>query len=138
MPIKRTDRVGALLQAAISELLLRDVKDPRVGLVTVTGVELSADLKHARVFVSTLGDASTRERSMQGLASARAYVQSHVGKRLGLRFTPELRFVLDPSLETADRLERLLRTTHRADDREAEDAPPPEVPAGRGGRERPR
>jgi ribosome-binding factor A len=112
MPASRSDRVGALLQAAIAELLLRDIKDPRIGMVTVTGVDLSVDLKHARVFVSVLGDATARERSLRGLASARSYLQSQVGKRLGLRFTPELRFALDPSFDAAARVESLLRGLH--------------------------
>ncbi len=119
MPAKRTDRVGALLKAALSELLLRGVKDPRVGMVTVTGVDLSPDLKHARVFVSTLGDEAARERTLAGLASARAYLQAHAGKRLGLRFTPELRFEVDPSFEAADKVERLLREVRRARRNEA-------------------
>jgi ribosome-binding factor A len=110
---KRSDRVGALVQGVIAELLLRDVKDPRIGMVTVTGVELSPDLKHARVYVSALGDDAARERSLQGLASARPYLQSQVGRRLGLRFTPELRFALDPSLERAARIDRLLHEQGR-------------------------
>lgn len=106
----RTDRVGALLQSALSELLLRGVKDPRVGMVTITGVKLSPDLKHASVYVTSLGDAQKPERMLAGLASARAYLQSQVGRRLGLRFTPELRFELDPSIEAAARLDRLLHS----------------------------
>jgi len=115
MPAKRTNRVGALLQTALAELLLRDVKDPRVRMVTVTGVDMSPDLKHARVFVSALGDDDARARALAGLASARAYLQSHAGRKIGLRFTPELRFELDPSFETADRIERLLRDIHGAE-----------------------
>ncbi len=114
MPAKRTDRVGALLKAALAELLLRDVKDPRVRLVTVTGVDLSPDLKYARVFVSALGDDEAQTRSLAGLASARAYLQAHAGRRLGLRFTPALHFELDPSFAAADRVERLLRDLHPA------------------------
>jgi len=112
MPGKRTDRVGALLKSALAELLLREVKDPRVRMVTVTGVDVSLDLKHARVFVSALGDDAARARSLAGLASARAYLQSHAGRKIGLRFTPELRFELDPSFDAADRVERLLREIH--------------------------
>jgi ribosome-binding factor A len=112
MPAKRTDRVGALLKVALSELLLREVKDPRVGMVTVTGVDLSPDLKHARVFVSALGGEDARTQSLAGLASARRYLQAQAGKRLGLRFTPELRFEIDPSFEAGDRMERLLRELH--------------------------
>ena len=84
-------------------------------MVTVTGVDLSPDLKPARVFVSVLGDAAARERSLQGLASARPHLQSQVGKRVGLRFTPELRFALDPSFETGEGMEHLLRELHPPD-----------------------
>jgi ribosome-binding factor A len=105
----RTDRVAALIQSALSELLLRGVKDPRVGMVTITGVKISPDLKHASVYVTSLGDAAGQGRMLAGLASARPYLQSQVGRRLGLRFTPELRFEIDPSIEAAARLERLLQ-----------------------------
>lgn len=115
MTTKRSDRVGALLQSALSELLLREVKDPRVGMVTVTGVDLSPDLKHARVYVSVVGGEEERKRCLAGLASARPFVQSQAGKRLGLRFTPELRFVFDESFDTADRMERLLRELQHGD-----------------------
>ncbi len=119
---RRTDRVGALLQATLSELLLRDIKDPRVGMVTVTGVDLSADLKHARVFVSVLGDDAAQQRMLQGLASARPYLQSQAGRRLKLRFTPELRFEIDPSIAAGDRIDRLLRDLHDAPGKEDDDA----------------
>jgi ribosome-binding factor A len=110
MPGHRTDRVGALLQSALSELLLRGVKDPRVGMATITGIKLSPDLKHARVYVSTHGgDAAHARMLATGLASARTYLQSQAGRRLGLRFTPELRFEIDPSIGAAERLEQLLR-----------------------------
>ena len=117
----RTDRVGALVQSALSELLLRDVKDPRIGMVTVTGVKLSPDLKHATVYVSTMGDAAAQTRMLKGLASARPYLQSHVGRKLALRFTPELRFEIDLSIDAAARLERLLQQTHEPPRHEPED-----------------
>ena len=116
----RSDRVGALLQSALSELLLRGVKDPRVGMVTITGVKLSPDLKHASVYISTLGDDEAHARTLAGLASARTYLQSQVGRRLGLRFTPELRFEIDPTIAAADRLERLLREAKPPDDDDAQ------------------
>jgi ribosome-binding factor A len=105
----RPDRVGALLQAALSEVLLRGVKDPRVGMVTVTGARMSPDLRHATVYVSVHGDATAEKSTLAGLASARAYLQSQIGRRLGLRFTPELRFEIDPTIGKAERLEELLR-----------------------------
>jgi ribosome-binding factor A len=121
MPSERRARVGALLQSAIADLLLREVKDPRIGMVTVTGVDLSPDLKHARVFVAPHGDAATGARALAGLASARPFLQAQVGRRLGLRFTPELRFVLDETLDRADRLEQLLRELHRDDPESPDD-----------------
>lgn len=116
----RTDRVGALLQSALSELLLRGVKDPRVGMVTITGVKLSPDLKHASVYVSTHGDDEAQARMLAGLASARAYLQSQAGRRLGLRFTPELRFEIDPTVDAVERLEQLLRAVKAPDDDDAQ------------------
>ena len=105
----RRARVGNLLQSAIAELLLRDVKDPRIGMVTVTGVDVSPDLKQARVFVAMFGDAPARARALAGLDSARSFLQSQAGRRLGLRFTPALRFEIDDSLDRAERVDRLLR-----------------------------
>ena len=105
----RPDRVAALLQAALSDILLRGVKDPRVGMVTVTGTRMSPDLKHATVFVSVHGDAAAEKSTLAGLASARPYLQSQIGRRLGLRFTPELRFEIDATIGNAERLEPLLR-----------------------------
>lgn len=122
MPIKRTDRVGALLQAALAELLLREVKDPRIGMVTVTGVDLSPDLKHATVYVTSFGDAESRARMLKGLGSARPFLQKQAGRRLGLRFTPELRFSFDESLDAADRMTRLLADLDPQDDPVAPEA----------------
>ncbi len=117
----RPDRVAALLQAALSEVLLRGVKDPRIGMVTVTGAKMSPDLKHATVYVSVHGDVTVEQSTLAGLASARSFLQAQVGRRLGLRFTPELRFEIDPSIGTAERLEQLLREarTGRSDDDDA-------------------
>jgi len=120
MTSRRSDRVAALVQSAVSELLLRETKDPRIGMVTVTGVEMSPDLRHARVFVSALGDAAAHARMLAGLNSARTFLQAQVGKRLELRFTPEMRFVLDPSFETGERIDRLLRDLHPGDPTEVE------------------
>lgn len=119
---RRTDRVAALLQSALSELLLRGVKDPRVGMVTITGVKISPDLKHATVYVSMLGDDDAHARMLAGLASARTYLQSQAGRRLGLRFTPELRFEVDPSIDAAERVERLLREAEQGRPDDDDDA----------------
>ena len=79
---RRTDRVADALQGLIAELLLREIKDPRIGLVTITGVRVSPDLRHARVFFSTLGDADTHEQALAGLRSAAGFMRS-VARSLG-------------------------------------------------------
>lgn len=108
---RRTDRVAEALQELIAELLLREIKDPRIGLVTVTGVKLSPDLRHARVFFSCLGGEAQHAQAQRGLTSAAGFIRSQVARRLNLRVAPQLSFEFDPSLEQAERLSRLLRTT---------------------------
>jgi len=106
---RRTDRVGDALQELVADLLLREIKDPRVGLVTVTGVKISPDLRHARVFFSCLGDEQQRAQMLQGLSSAAGFVRSQVARRLKLRVAPQIVFEFDPSLEQAERVSRLLK-----------------------------
>ncbi len=108
---RRTDRVADALQGLIAELLLREIKDPRIGLVTITAVRISPDLRHARVFFSTLGDAGTHDQALAGLRSAAGFIRSQVARRLELRVAPQFEFVFDPSLEQAERLSRLLKDT---------------------------
>ena len=106
---RRADRVGEAVREVIAEMLVRDIKDPRIGMVTLTTVELTADLRHAKVFFSCVGDAVARERSLNGLRSAAGFIRSQVTRRLQLRCAPELTFVFDPSIEMAGRLASLLR-----------------------------
>src|SRR5262245_874880 len=106
---RRTDRVAEELQHLVADLLLREIKDPRIGLVTVTGVKVSPDLRHARVYFSTLGDDHQRAQSLRGLTSAAGFVRTQVARRLNLRVAPEIVFELDDSLEQADRVARLLK-----------------------------
>jgi ribosome-binding factor A len=106
---RRTDRVAEALQELIAELLLREIKDPRIGLVTITGVRISPDLRHARVFFSRLGDEEQRAQSLKGLSSAAGFIRSQVAHRLKLRVAPEIVFEFDPSLEQAERIARLLK-----------------------------
>lgn len=109
MTVRRADRVADQVRAAIAELLLRGLKDPRIGMVTLTAVEMTDDLRHARVYFSVLGDAATRERSLLGLRSAAGFIRREIGRRLRLRFAPEIVFHLDPGPERAQRLAALLR-----------------------------
>lgn len=106
---RRVDRVAEAVQETIAELLLREIKDPRIGMITLTGVRMSADLRHARVLFSTLADAPEREQSLRGLRSAAGFIRTQVARRLKLRVAPEIVFEFDPSLEQAERVARLLK-----------------------------
>jgi ribosome-binding factor A len=95
----RQKRLGELLKHEISDLILREIKDPRIGFVSITEVEVSADLKHAKVFVSVLGSESERKASIAGLKSATGFVRREIGERLRLKYVPELIFLYDNSIE---------------------------------------
>jgi len=108
-PYKRSDRLGELVLAEISDLMAREIKDPRIGFVTFTRVDLSDDLRHAKIFVSIIGAPPEKARTLQGLASATGYIRRHLGKTLHLRYTPELTFLLDESLEHGAKIAQILR-----------------------------
>jgi len=101
-------RVDEAMREVLSHAITSDLKDPRVGFVTVTAVDTSPDLRHARVYVSVLGEERKRRLSMQALESAHGYLQRRVASQLRLKHTPQLAFVYDDTAERADRLERLL------------------------------
>lgn len=106
---KRTDRINEQLRQEIALLIRDEVKDPRVGLITVTAVETSPELDHARVFVTVLGAEDEQQEALDGLRSAAAFVRAQLGRRLHMRRIPELHFQLDRVVEEAARIERLLR-----------------------------
>jgi ribosome-binding factor A len=101
-------RVDEAVRAVLSDAIARDLKDPRVGFVTVTGVKTSPDLRHARVYVSVLGDEPTREASLQGLRSAHGYLQGRLARELTLKHTPALTFEYDDSIDRGMRITELL------------------------------
>jgi ribosome-binding factor A len=109
MPYKRTDRVNALLRQELQQLIQSELTDPRIGFATVTGVEVSADLRHARVFVSVMAEAEQREASLRALEDARHFLRHELAGRTELRYVPELTFKLDRSIEQATRISELLR-----------------------------
>ena len=117
---RRADRVADLVRAAVAELILRDLKDPRIGLVTLTQVDMTDDLRHARVFFSVVGTDEERQRSLSGLQSAAGFIRRELGRRLELRYAPEVQFRLDPIPERAQRVAELLHTT-QADEDEPDD-----------------
>ncbi len=101
-------RVDEAVREVLSDAVTKELKDPRVGFVTVTDVKTSADLRHARVFVSVLGSDAERSASLEGLMSAHGYLQGRVARELHLKHTPQLDFHLDDTAERAARLERLI------------------------------
>ena len=112
---QRSDRVAAAIREEVANFLAEGVKDPRVtALVTVTGVEMTRDLRHAKVFVSIMGEDSQRASTIEGLQSVQGFLRSRLARSLSLRVAPEVQFVMDESVARAARIETLLnqiRTT---------------------------
>ena len=112
----RPVRVAEEFRRELSALLARGLKDPRVtGFITVTGAKMSPDLREATAYVSVHADGPVRDRTMEGLRAAAAFLQREVSRALGLRYTPHLRFVYDESVERGDRIDRLLREVRARD-----------------------
>jgi ribosome-binding factor A len=106
---RRTDRLNEALKQEISLLVRDEVRDPRVGLATITAVQTSPELDHAKVYFTALGDEAERAGILTGLRSAAPFIRSQLGKRMRMRRVPELHFEVDRVLEEAARIERLLR-----------------------------
>jgi ribosome-binding factor A len=98
---KRSEKVADLIQKEISEMLLKTLKDPRIGFVTITRVAVSEDCRLAKVYFSVTGTLIERKRSTEGLNSAKGYVRKELGRRMRLKYTPEIMFQFDPSIEYA-------------------------------------
>jgi len=105
----RPERLASLLTEIVSELLQREMKDPRLGFASVTHVDVSADLRVVKVYVSVLGSEAEQQETFRVLRGATGFVRSMVGEQVRLRFTPELHFLLDKSLEQGDRVLRLMK-----------------------------
>lgn len=106
---KRIQRVGHLIQMELGRLIVTKVKDPRLGFVTVTHVDVTPDLKSARVFYSAMGDERAKKASQTALEKAAGFLQKEVGDILKLRYTPRLKFILDDSLDHGLEIDRVLR-----------------------------
>ncbi len=106
---KRSEKVGEAIHEIVSELLIKGLKDPRVGFVTITGVKVADDLHSAKVFFTVVGDEAALKNSQAGLQSAAGFIRKEIGKNLRMKYVPELFFRYDESLERANTIERLLR-----------------------------
>jgi ribosome-binding factor A len=108
---QRTERVQKRAQQILGEEI-QSLKDPRIGFTTVTAVRVSPDLRHARVLVSVLGDEDAQAQTMKGLRSAAPHLRTELGRRMRMKYLPELTFELDHGIEVAERVETLLRRIH--------------------------
>lgn len=104
----RIEKIQELMKQEISRIILQELKDPRIGFVTVTQVEITRDLSSAKVFVSIMGNDEQIAKSWAGLNSSLGFIRREVGHRIRLRVTPELKFVLDKSLDYSDHIQKLL------------------------------
>jgi len=104
---KRSEKVADLIRKEISEMLIRNLKDPRIGFITVTRVSVSDDCRSAKIYFSVMGSTEERERSTEGLNSAKGYVRRELGRRIQLRHTPDIVFQFDPSIEYAIHMEEV-------------------------------
>lgn len=105
----RLQKVAGLLKVEISEIVQREMKDPRIGFVSVTDVEVSPDLRHARVFLSIMGDEDKKKSGLKILKGAAGYIRGELGKRIRMRMVPELDFRMDESIERGARMFELLK-----------------------------
>lgn len=126
-PGGRMRRVDEAMREVLSDALTKDVKDPRVGFVTITDVKTSPDLRHARVYVSVLGEPDAVAASLDGLRSAHGFLQARINSELRLKRTPELRFEHDDTAERAVRLQQIIER-EAGERRAADERAAPAVP----------
>ncbi|RLL45356.1 30S ribosome-binding factor RbfA [Oceanobacillus piezotolerans] len=109
----RANRVAEQMKKELGEILTRKIKDPRVGFVTVTDVDVTGDLQQAKVYISVLGDEKQKQDTLLGLAKAKGFIRSEIGKRIRLRKTPELTFEFDEAFAYGNRIESLIRDLNK-------------------------
>ncbi|HPT82853.1 MAG TPA: 30S ribosome-binding factor RbfA [Limnochordia bacterium] len=118
---ERLARLAQEIKREVSSILTTEVKDPRLGMISITDVEVSRDLSLAKVYFSQLGDEEERARTMEGLERAKGFIRSELAKRIRVRHIPEIAFVFDPSLEHGAKMDALLRSLQIAKEDETTD-----------------
>ena len=108
----RVEKLQELIKQEISDIIFHELKDPRIGFVTVTSVACTEDLREAKICVSVMGDEKKARDTLHGLSSSLGFVRREIGRRIRLRFTPELHFALDTSLHYSDHIQQLLNQIH--------------------------
>lgn len=104
----RVEKLQEFIKQETGKMLLREIKDPRIGFVTVTDVEVTGDLREAKIYVSIMGGEEKIKESWEGLQSAIGFIRREIGKRVKLRFTPKISFALDTSLDYSEHIQKLL------------------------------
>jgi len=112
MRFKRSERIQELILEEISKLIQSGLKDPRIGFTTITKVEVSENLKHAKIFVSVMGSEQEKTATLDGLINAKGFIRSVLGKNLYLRYLPELDFRRDDNADHVDKISRILNGLH--------------------------
>lgn len=111
----RAKQVGEQMKKELSDIISRKIKDPRVGFVTVTDVEVTGDLQQAKVYISVLGSEKEKEDTLVGLSKAKGFIRSEIGRRIRLRKTPEIFFEFDESINYGNRIETLLNQIQKGE-----------------------
>ncbi|MDP4170488.1 MAG: 30S ribosome-binding factor RbfA [Bacillota bacterium] len=109
----RANRVGEQMKKELSDIIGRKIKDPRIGFVTVTDVQVTGDLQQAKVYISVLGGEEQRENTLKGLAKAKGFIRTEIGHRIRLRKTPEIVFEFDESIDYGNRINSILHQIQR-------------------------
>ncbi len=117
----RVEKLQELMKQEISQIILRELKDPRIGFVTVTDVEVTGDLREAKIYVSIMGGEKQVEECWRGLQSSLGYIRREIGRRIRLRFTPELSFALDKSLDYSAHIQELLLKVQKEEEQKEEE-----------------
>ena len=112
----RAGRVGEQIKKEMSQILQMELKDPRIGFVTVTGVDVTNDLSQAKVYLSVLGSEEQKAETLEVLARAKGFIRSEIGRRIRLRHVPEIVFKFDESIEYGSRIEALLKELNDGDE----------------------
>ncbi len=110
---KRSQRVAEMLRHEISQIITQELKDPQIGITTVTAIKVTDDLKLAKIYVSILGGKETRAKGLHGLEHAKSWIRSEIGHRLDLKFVPELKFYYDETIDYAENIESLIKKIHQ-------------------------
>jgi len=108
MKYKRATQVSEEIKRVMSEIIANDLRDPRLGFITITGVEADDDLRHARVYISIFEDAERQKQCLKALDAAKGYIRRELGRRIALRYTPDFDFHIDKSIAEGDKIDRLL------------------------------